>query len=106
VERRPFLTPNASPFRTAVERRSAKVVVFLRHLPRAVPGLLVVGIVATGLLAPPLPGFVALLVAAFLLLWLAYLTWPVVPLPGRVLRLAVFAMVVAYAFVRLLGESS
>lgn len=101
MERRPFLTPNATPFRTAVERRSAKVVVFLRHLPRAVPGLLVIGIVAAGLLAPPAVGFVALLVAAFVLLWLAYLTWPVVPLPGRVLRLAVVAMVVAYALVRL-----
>ena len=101
--RRPFLTPHASPFRTAVERRSAVVVVFLRKLPRLVPGLLVIGIVATGLLAPPVAGGVALLVAALLLAWLAFLTWPAMPAPGRILRLAVVAMVVAYAIVRFLG---
>lgn len=101
--RRPFLTPNASPFRTAVERRSAAVVVFLRRLPRPVPGLLVIGIVAAGLLAPPAVGGTALLVAAALLGWLAFLTWPAMPLPGRMLRLVVIAMVVAYAFVRYTG---
>jgi len=101
VERRPFLTPNASPFRLAVERRSAAVVLFLRQLPRPVPGLLVVGLVASGLLAPPLAGGIALLFVALLLAWLVFLSWPSLPPPGRAIRVVVVAMVVAYAFVRL-----
>lgn len=100
---RPFLTPDATPFRRAVERRSAKVIVFLRGLPRPVPGLIVIGIVATGLLAPPVIGGIALLLAALLLGWLSFLTWPAMPGPGRILRLVVIAMVVAYALVRFAG---
>ena len=103
MSQRPFLTPGASPFRTAVERRSAKVVVFLRGLPRPVPGLLVVGLVAAGLLAPPLVSGVALLVVALLLAWLVFLSWPAVPAPGRAIRVVVIAMVTAYALVRFAG---
>jgi hypothetical protein len=100
---RPFLTPDASPLRRSVELRSAKVLVFLRGLPRPVPGLAVLGLVALGLLAPPVAGAVALLVVAALLTWLVFLSWPTVPLAGRLVRLVVVAMVVAYAFVRLTG---
>ncbi len=102
-EPRPFLTPGASPFRAAVERRSATVVVFLRHLPRALPGILVLGLVAAGLLAPPVAGGVALLFVAVVLTWLVFLSWPAVPPPGRAVRLVVLAIVVAYGLVRLVS---
>ncbi|HEX8003534.1 MAG TPA: DUF6703 family protein [Mycobacteriales bacterium] len=102
-ERRPFLTPGATPFRAAVERRSAHVVVFLRGLPRPLPGLVVVGLVAAGLLAPPVVGGVALLLVAVLLTWLVFLSWPSVPPPGRAIRVVVVALVIAYALVRLAG---
>ena len=104
MERRPFLTPNASPFRTSVERRSAKMLVFLRGLPRPVPGLLVLALVAAGLLAPPVIGGIALLFVALLLAWVAFLSWPGVPPPARAIRLVVLAMVVAYALARLAGN--
>lgn len=91
----------ASPFRQRVERRSAVLLVYLSKLPRAVPGLLVAALVAGGLLAPPLVGGVLLLVIAVLMVWLFYLSAPAVPLPGRVVRAVVVALVVAYAFVRL-----
>lgn len=103
MEQRPFLTPGASPFRAAVERRSAVFVVFLRRLPRAVPGLVVIGLVALGLIAPGAVGGIALLAVALLLTWLVFLSWPAVPPPGRVIRLVVVALVVAYAIVRLRG---
>jgi hypothetical protein len=103
VEQRPFLTPGASPFRTAVERRSAVVVIFLRRLPRVVPSLLVIGLVAAGLLAPPVAGGVALLVIGALLGWLVYLSWPALPPPARAIRAVVIAVVFAYAISRLVG---
>jgi hypothetical protein len=96
----PFLTPGASPLRNAVERRSATVVVFLSRLPRAVPGLLVVFLVAAGLLAKPVVSGVALLLVGLLLTWLVFLSWPRVPAPGRAVRVVVIAIVVAYAVSR------
>jgi hypothetical protein len=99
-EPKPFLTPGGSAFRHAVERRSAIVAVFLHRLPRAVPGLIVVGLVATGLLAPPVVSGVVLLVVAALLLWLVFLSWPAIPAQARALRTVVIAIVVAYALSR------
>jgi len=104
VEQRPFLTPDASPFRLAVERRSAALLVFLRGLPRPVPGLIVLALVAAGLVAPPVLGGIALLLVALVLAWVAYLSWPGVPPPARAIRLVVLALVIAYAFVRFLGS--
>jgi hypothetical protein len=100
-ERRPFLTPGASPFRQRVERRSATVVVFLSRLPRALPGLIVAGLVLAALVLPPVASGVAMLVVAALLTWLVYLSWPGVPPPGRAVRLVVIAIVVAYAAARI-----
>ena len=97
---KPFLTPGGSPFRHAVERRSAVLLVFLHRLPRAVPGLLVLALVAVGLIAPPVVSGVALLVVAALLVWLVFLSWPGVPAVGRAVRLVVVALVVGYALTR------
>ena len=99
-EQKPFLTPGGSPFRQAVERRSALVLVFLRGLPRAVPGLMVVGLLVAALLAPPVASAIALIVVALLLVWLTFLSWPAVPPQGRAVRLVVVAIVVAYAIAR------
>ena len=89
--------------RATVERRSALVLVFLRGLPRPVPGLAVVGLVVAGLLAPPVAGGIALLLVAALLAWLMYLSWPAVAPTGRAVRLVVLAIVVAYGLVRLVS---
>jgi hypothetical protein len=99
-EQKPFLTPGASPFRQAVERRSAAVVLFLRGLPRPVPGLLVIGLLLAALLAPAAVSAAALLVVALLLAWLTFLSWPAVPAQGRAIRVVVIAVVIAYAAVR------
>jgi hypothetical protein len=97
---KPFLTPGASPFRHAVERRSATVLVFLSKLPRALPGLLVAGLVVLALLAPAGVSAAALFAVAALLVWLVYLSWPSVPATGRLVRVVVIAVVVAYAVAR------
>lgn len=98
---KPFLTPGGSPFRHAVERRSAIVAVFLHRLPRAVPGLIVIGLVAAGLLTPPMVSGVVLLVVAALLAWLVFLSWPAIQPPAKAVRLLVIAMVIGYALARL-----
>ena len=83
-----------------METRSATVVVWLRSLPRALPGLIVVGLLVAALLAPPVVSALALLVVALLLAWLTFLSWPAVPAQGRAVRLVVLAIVVAYAVAR------
>ena len=97
----PFFTPGASPLRHAVERRSAVVLVFLRGLPRPVPGLVMLGVLALGILAHGLPGTLGLLVVAALLGWFSYLGWPAVRPVGRAVRLAVIALTLGYAVVKL-----
>lgn len=94
---RPFLTPDASPLRQAVERRSAVVVLFLRGLPKAMPGLLVLGLLAGALVAPGALGAVLVGLVALLLTWLVYLSWPALPQAGRLIRLAVIGGLLAVA---------
>ncbi|MCA1823275.1 MAG: hypothetical protein LC640_03220 [Frankia sp.] len=98
---RPFLTPGASPFRAAVERRSATVVVFARRLPRALPGLVVIALVAGGLALRGVAAAFLLAVVAVALGWLLYLSWPALPRPGRAIRSAVIVLVVIAAVSRM-----
>jgi hypothetical protein len=98
---RPFLTPGGSPFRHAVERRSATAIVFLNGLPRALPGLFVLGLLALALLAPPLVSALALLLVAALLGWLVFLSWPGITFGARAVRVVVIALVLGYAAARL-----
>ena len=90
-----FGTPGASETRQAVERFSARALVFLQQLPRWVLLLVVLGLMITGFFVAGVIGAVALLLVGIFLGWLAYLSWPRVNLSGRVLRvLAVTCMVV------------
>lgn len=102
TERKPFLTPGASPFRQTVERRSAVAVVTLRQLPKAVPGLLVLALLAGALVVQGVGGAVLVLLVALLLTWLVYLSWPALPNVGRLVRLLVIAALGVIAFTRVL----
>jgi hypothetical protein len=92
---RPFLTPGASPTRHAIERRSARLLVTISTLPRAIPFLLVAGLFAGGILldGPIAASCLTLLLAFFG--WLLYLSWPALPAGARAVRLAVVAILVA-----------
>lgn len=72
--------------------------------PKALPGLLLLGLVAAGLLAPPVWGAAGLLLVALFLTWLVYLSWPAIRLPAKAIRVLVIAMVVGYALARLAGS--
>ena len=98
--KRPFLTPNASPFRQAVERRSAVFVLFLRGLPKAMPGLLVLGLLAGALVVQGVAGAVCALLVALLLAWLFFLAWPALPAMGKAVRLLTIGVIIAFAVSR------
>lgn len=89
--RRPFLTPGASPRRRAIERRSATLLLFIKSLPRAVPPLVVVALLAGGLLLEGPAAALCLALVMALFGWLLYLSWPILAPPARLLRIAVLA---------------
>lgn len=94
-------SPTTPTMRTSVERASRPLLVRLHVLPRAVVPLGTVVLVMVGVLAPPAVGLVALAVVALFVGWVAYLSWPAVTASGRLIRLAMVALVVALALTRL-----
>lgn len=97
----PFMTPGAGPVRTRIERRAAVVIVWLAHLPRLLPPLVVVLVFGGGLVLPGVFGAVLLLLIAAVLGLLSYLAWPSVPARLRLARLVILAGVVAFAVYKL-----
>jgi hypothetical protein len=94
--------PSASPtLRAQVERGSRPLLLRLHGWPRPVLPLLTVVLVLAGVLAPPAVGLVALAVVALFVSWIAYLSWPAVSGSGRLLRVAMVALVVTLALTRL-----
>ncbi|MGI5168450.1 DUF6703 family protein [Spirillospora sp. CA-253888] len=100
--------PAASPaagaggLRAAVERRSAGPVLFLHRLPVWVVLAAVFALLAVGMAVPGWPAAAALLVLAAALGWFAFLNWPALDAPGKVLRIVAFAVLVALAVGRAL----
>ena len=89
------ITPGASGTRQAVERFSARPLVFLAHLPKWVPMLVALGLLITGFLVPGLIGAAALLLVAIFLGWLGYMSWPRLNTAGRVMRVVAMVCMVA-----------
>jgi hypothetical protein len=83
-----------SSLRQSFERASLPAITWLGGLPRAVPPLLVVGLVIAGFLVPGW-GWALVLVVALLLGWMLALAWPRLTLAERMMRLAVVAVMVA-----------
>ena len=100
---RPFLTPNATPFRREVERRSAIVVLFLKGLPKALPALVVLAILAGGLALPGVAGMACYVLSVLILTWLVYLSWPALTPAGRTIRIGVITAVVLMVGGRFFG---
>lgn len=62
--------------------------------------LATVALVAVGVLAPLPYGWGALALVFAFVAWLTYLSWPVVPTSGRLLRLLMLVLVVVLAGAR------
>ena len=92
-----FYTPEASPTRHTVERRSARPLIYLYQLPAWVAPLVLVALLITGLAVRGPGGGAALCGVAVVLAWLASLSWPQLPLVGRAGRIFAVAVVLALA---------
>lgn len=85
--------PDSSPshagptVRRQVEDYSRPVLTRLHRLPRLVVPLATLVLIALGILAPTAVGLAALVVVAAFICWISYLSWPVVPTSGRLIRL-------------------
>ena len=100
-------TKPASPTRVKFENFSYPIVERLNRLPKFViivtPGvLLFLGLVLTGALA--WIGGVLMLVVAAMLAWLTALSWPVIPVRSRVIRVIVVAVVIGFAGLKFSGR--
>lgn len=93
----PFMTPDAGPVRAAIERRAALVVVWLAHLPRAVPPAVVAVVFVVGAFLHGIVAAVLLLLVVAVMGLLSFLSWPSVPGPVRAFRLVILAAVIAFA---------
>jgi hypothetical protein len=83
-------------FRSRVEHASVPWVARLNRMPRWVAFFAMLALMVAGILVPGV-GFLFTLVAAGFLVWLAFLTWPRLAMPERVMRAAVIALVVGVA---------
>jgi hypothetical protein len=88
---------SASAARRAVERRSARPMLYLYQLPRWVPAVTLVILLVVGLAVPGPGGAAALCALAAVLGWLAAVSWPRLTVGGRVGRLLAVGVFLAYA---------
>lgn len=91
----------ALSLRSRIEHASYPLMERVNALPRTVTLAVLVAVLVIGVVAPaPWSGVAFLVVAAFVG-WLLFLTWPRLTLPERLMRLAVLALALAVAVVRL-----
>lgn len=84
-----------------MERASAPALVLMTQLPRIVMMLLPLALLLLGFFLPLAIGLVFLGLFFVFTGWLAYLSWPRTDARGRLLRVAMFALVIALAVIRI-----
>jgi hypothetical protein len=82
------------PVRSAVEKRSAPVLVLLTQQHRAVVPLVSVALLLGGLTLPVPVGVACLAVLAAFVGWLTYLSWPAIIGTARAVRVATLLLIV------------
>lgn len=92
--------PASTGRRKEVEDASRSLLVRLSTMPRFVVPLGTLVLVALGLFAPLSIALPALALVFFFFAWIAYLSWPVVPTGGKVLRGVMLGLVIAMAVSR------
>lgn len=75
----------------------------MSRLPRLTIPAVTLALVLVGLAAPPAYAVPALALIGLFLLWLAYLSWPVLSVTGRLTRVVVVALVGLCAVARVYG---
>lgn len=79
-------------WRGRIEAASRPLLIRMAALPRWVLPVALLTLLLVGVLIPALPGTLALLLVTLILLWLLLLSWPALRPSGRVLRIAVIAL--------------
>ncbi|MCA1712427.1 MAG: hypothetical protein LC789_12625 [Actinobacteria bacterium] len=87
--------------RTAVEKRSAPVLVLLSQQPRVLVPVLALLLLIGGLALPAAFGAVCLVLLLAFVGWLTYLSWPVIVGQARLLRYVTLALILAALLSRL-----
>jgi hypothetical protein len=90
-----FATPDASPLRREVERRSAVPLVWLHNAPRWMLPLAMAAVFVAGLLLAGVAGAVLLALLAGFFAWLAFLAWPALRGGERAMRVVVVVTLLA-----------
>ncbi len=96
--------PDASPARRWLLRRSAGPLALLHRLPSAAVAVTLVVLLIAGLAVPWRGAGILLLVIAAFLGWLLALSWPIVPMAGRLARLVAVLALLVVGVLRLLGR--
>jgi hypothetical protein len=69
----------------------------IRTMPRGILLIIVMALLVGGLFLPGIQGGILVAIIGLFVLWLALLAWPAVGPGGRVIRIAVAAVVLGYA---------
>jgi len=83
--------------RRSLEKASAMPIAFVSQLPRWLVPIVLAGLFVGGAVARGWIGAVALFLVAAFIAWLASLSWPALRLPGRLLRVLIVALLIAFA---------
>ena len=86
---------NPSGLRASVDRASLPLLLRLSRLPRAVPFLVLLTVLVTGVLVSGVVGVVLTSLVVLVVGWLVYLGWPRMSMSMRLGRLAVLLVAVA-----------
>ena len=86
---------NPSGLRASVDRASLPLLLRLSRLPRAVPFLVLLTVLVTGVLVSGVVGVVLTGLVVLVVGWLVYLGWPRMSMSMRLGRLAVLLVAVA-----------
>jgi hypothetical protein len=91
----------SNSLRSRIEDASRPLLQRLHAMPQPVVPLVTIVLIAVGVLAPLPVGLVALGLVLLLVGWIAYLSWPVASVGGKLWRLLILALIVAMGVVRL-----
>ena len=86
--------------RARVEKASRPILVRLHAMPQMLVPLVTIVLLAVGVLAPLPVGLVALALVLLFVGWIAYLSWPVASVGGRIWRVLILALLVALGAIR------
>ena len=92
--------PPVGSLRARVEAASRPVLQRLHAMPQMVVPLLTIVLIAVGVLAPLPVGLVALALVLLFVGWIAYLSWPVAGVGGRIWRVLILVLIIALGVVR------